>query len=416
MSRGRRVLVVHPDMNASGGGNVVAAYTIEALKGGNEVTVLSWAPADLGALNRFYGTSLSSSELETRSAPLPLRVLARLFPYLASFKYALLLRMCKKKRGEYDVMISLNNESDFGRRGIQYVHDPPYWLSATQGRPRFSLDLLSPRNMWSVFKGRRRPWMLVAGFSHDRMRSNLTLVNSRWTGGRIEELYGMRCLTVYPPVPGSFPDSSWEERENGFVCIGRIAPWKRIERLIEIIGAVRSQIGDAHLHIIGTTEDRIYRRRLLRLARGSPWLHLNENVSREGLVGLVSRHRYGIHGMVNEPFGIAVAEMVHGGCIVFVPRNGGPKEIVGGDDRLLYETNEEAVRKILRVMKNRDEQRSLLRHLRSRKALFSTESFVRRIREIVRLFPGEIHQTPTPTPTRGQHIRKIQVNDRGAQG
>ena len=78
MSRGRRVLVVHPDMNASGGGNVVAAYTIEALKGGNEVTVLSWAPADLGALNRFYGTSLSSSELEIRSAPLPLRVLARL--------------------------------------------------------------------------------------------------------------------------------------------------------------------------------------------------------------------------------------------------------------------------------------------------------------------------------------------------
>ena len=243
--------------------------------------------------------------------------------------------------------------------------------------------------------------MLVAGFSHDRMRSNLTLVNSRWTGGRIEELYGMRCLTVYPPVPGSFPDSSWEERENGFVCIGRIAPWKRIERLIEIIGAVRSQIGDAHLHIIGTTEDRIYRRRLLRLARGSPWLHLNENVSREGLVGLVSRHRYGIHGMVNEPFGIAVAEMVHGGCIVFVPRNGGPKEIVGGDDRLLYETNEEAVRKILRVMKNRDEQRSLLRHLRSRKALFSTESFFRRIREIVRLFPGEIPSNSDSHPNEG---------------
>jgi hypothetical protein len=390
MSRERRVLVVHPDMNASGGRNVVAAYTVEALKGGNEVTVLSWAPADLGALNSFYGTSLKSSELETRSAPLSLRVFAQLFPYLTSFKYALLLRMCKKMRGEYDVMISLNNESDFGQRGIQYVHDPPYWLSATQGRPRFSLELLSPRNIWSMFKGRQRPWMLVAGFSYDRMRSNLTLVNSRWTGGKVENLYGMRCLTVYPPVPGPFPDSPWEGRENGFVCIGRIAPWKRIEKLIEIIEAVRSQIRDVHLHIIGTTEDRIYRMKLLRLAQGSTWLHLSENVSRKELVRLVSRHRYGIHGMVNEPFGIAVAEMLHGGCIVFVPRNGGPKEIVGGDERLLYETNEEAVRKILRVMKNRDEQRSILRHLRSRKALYSTESFVKRIREIVTLFPGEI--------------------------
>ena len=52
-------------------------------------------------------------------------------------------------------------------------------------------------------------------------------------------------------------------------------------------------------------------------------------------------------------------------------------------------------------MKNRDEQRSLLRHLRSRKALFSTESFVRRIREIVRLFPGEIPSNSDSHPDEG---------------
>ncbi len=394
MSQKKRILVIHPDMRATGGGNVVAAYAIEALKREYDVTVLSWSPADLEALNRFYGTSLRASELKSLSAPLFMRALARLLPYLSSFKYAFLLRMCRRIRNDYDVIISFNNEADFCCSGIQYVHDPPYWLQASRDKPRFGFGLLSPREMWAVFRGKYRPWMLVAGFSYDRMKHNLTLVNSHWTGNKIKELYGMRCLTVYPPVPGRFPVSPWEGREDGFVCIGRIAPWKSLEKIIEIIGALRSEIEDAHLHIIGTTEDRIYRREMLRLVRDSPWVFLNEDVSREELIKIVTGHRYGIHGMTCEPFGIAVAEMVRGGCIVFVPRNGGPMEIVGYDDRLLYDTAEEAVTKILRVMKNGVEQASLRKHLYSRKEQFSTERFSSNIRGIVRRFSSE---APSPS-------------------
>lgn len=61
-------------------------------------------------------------------------------------------------------------------------------------------------------------------------------------------------------------------------------------------------------------------------------------------------------------------------------------EIVGREQRLMYGTDEEAVQKIVRVMNSSDEQSSLRDHLSSRKELFSAETFMRRIREIVREF------------------------------
>jgi hypothetical protein len=66
-------------------------------------------------------------------------------------------------------------------------------------------------------------------------------------------------------------------------------------------------------------------------------------------------------------------------------------EIVGGDDRLLYGAAEEAVAKITLVMSDPDMQRSLRAHLASRRELFSTERFMRRIQEVVRHF-GETHR------------------------
>ncbi|MGH7808619.1 MAG: glycosyltransferase, partial [Thermodesulfobacteriota bacterium] len=118
----------------------------------------------------------------------------------------------------------------------------------------------------------------------------------------------------------------------------------------------------------------------------SSWIYLHEYISRKELLQLVSKHRYGIHAHQEEHFGIAVAEMVRAGCIPFVPIDGGPVEIVGGDTRLIYGTEEEAVDKIIRVMNNPDEQISILSYLDSRKKLFSTEKFMNQIREIVRRF------------------------------
>ncbi|MCL4488721.1 MAG: glycosyltransferase [Chloroflexi bacterium] len=124
-------------------------------------------------------------------------------------------------------------------------------------------------------------------------------------------------MVLYPPVPGDFPPVPWNERENGFVCIGPISSEKNYEDIIAILSQVRARGQAIHLHIVGEISGQrdaaIYFQRLRELARAnSQWVSFEENVSRSELAQLVTRHRYGIHGRRGEHFGIAVAEMVRG--------------------------------------------------------------------------------------------------------
>ena len=227
------------------------------------------------------------------------------------------------------------------------------------------------------------------------MKQNLTLVNSNWTGSKFKERHGCEAVTLYPPVPGNFPEVPWEEREDGFVCIGRISPEKELEKLIGIVGKLRPHGKNVHLHIIGTTDNRSYYQKISRLARdNASWITLNENISRNELTRIVTQHRYGIHGMREEHLGIAVAEMIRGGCIVFAPRGGGQMEVIGNDDRLLYNTADEAALKIEQVMENSHLQNALRSHLAARRELFSAERFCREMRVFVRDF---LAQQANPT-------------------
>lgn len=378
----KKVLLVQPSLQPPGGSKGVAAWIIEALKGEHSVSVLTWTPVELAPINRYYGTSLRASEFTVYGVHPMVRRMINLVPGpIGLLKTSFLLRLCKKMKDDHDVIITANNEADFGCKGIQYVHFP----RAYQPRPESGLRwrLFSP----TLVNAYHRLCMGISGFSFERMRQNLTLVNSNWTGTKVRERHGIEATTVYPPVPGVFPDVPWEDRENGFVCIGRFAPEKGLEKIIDILLRVRSLGWDIHLHIIGSPEDpRYYERILPRVRENASWIFLEENLSRGELVHLVSMHRYGIHGMAEEHFGIGVAELVRGGCLVFVPRSGGQVEIVEGDERLVYGTVEEAAAKIVRVMSDPDVQRSLRNLLKSRKEVLSTDQFMSRIQEIVRQF------------------------------
>jgi glycosyltransferase involved in cell wall biosynthesis len=378
----KRVLLVQPSLQPPGGGNGVAAWIIEALKRDHDVSVLVWRPVDLEAINRYYGTSLRPSDFKTLRVPPALPELIGLVPLpLSLLKTSILLRVCKQRKEQFDVIITANNEADFGRRGIQYIHYP--WTF----QPRPVVDLRWYHGFPAMLRAYYNLCYRISDFSFECMRQNLTIVNSEWIGKKVKERHGLRSVTLYPPVTGAFPEIPWENRENGFVCIGRIAPEKELEKVVDIIGRVRSRSRDVHLHIIGSPQDPSYHKRIVRMAReNTSWILLEENVARDKLLQAVSSHRYGIHGMQEEHFGMAVAEMVRGGCIVFVPRGGGQLEIIGNDDRLIYETVEEAAEKIVRTISKPEKQHSLRAHLALRKNLFPADRFVREIREIVRVF------------------------------
>jgi glycosyltransferase involved in cell wall biosynthesis len=374
-----RVLFMQPSIGPPGGGNLVAAWMIEALREEHRVTLLARDPPDLAACNRIFGTSLRPEDFEVLPAPGSVRRLGALAPTpLALVKHALLLRRARQLAPDYDVLMTADNEADFGRRGIQYVHYP-------------KLDPVRPDVDLRWYHGSRSAMALyyrlarrLGGMSDDGIRRNLTLVNSAFIAARIRKLYGVDPVVLHPPVPGDFPVVPWEARENGVVALGRISPEKRLEDVVEILRRVRARGEAVRLHLVGTGHDAAYTARIRRLvAAEAAWIRLHEDLARAELVALLARQRYGLHAMVGEHFGIAVAEMVRAGCIVFVPRTGGPIEIVG-DDRLLFSSVDDAADRIVATLRDPARQADLRAHLAARAERFSTAHFVARMREIVR--------------------------------
>lgn len=386
-----RVLVVQPLLRPPGGGNGLVAWTLQALQADHDVDLLTWEPVDFEAVNRYFGTAIDPAGVRLHLAPHWLRAL--LPEGWTLLKHNVLLRQCKQLRGSYEVVLCGHNESDFGARGIQYVHypcfDDPRVNDASKRVPEFS-DLAWRHRSHAMMRAYFALCARVSGFTMEGVRRNVTLVNSNWTGRLVKEILAIEPRTVYPPVHAEFPIVPWQERELGFVCVGRIAPEKRIDRIIRILSGVRRRGWDVHLHVIGNRTDHpSYFARIEPLLQESrSWVFLEENLPHAELRALVARHRYGIHAMDREHFGIAVAEMVKAGCIVFTPNDGGQVEIVGNDARLTYDGDEEAVEKITTVLGEPGLQRGLLEHLADCAGRFGAARFIGEIRSIVGEFAG----------------------------
>lgn len=381
----RRVLVVQPWLQPPGGGPSVAVWALEALKADHDLHVLTWVPVDIDAINRFYGTSLHEHDLKATCLAAPvLRHLIDAMPgRLALLKRAFLLRAAKKSAPDFDVVFTAADEADFGVPGIQYVHFPVL----TRPRPRDDVRWYhGPPIVLDAYFG-FCDWL--AGLALERMKTNVTLVNSRWTGQQVREKHRIDSVVVHPPVCQGFAPVAWHDRQESFLCIGRFAPEKQLHRVIDILSAVRRRRPDISLRMVGTVDGGRYSREILRRAHAeSAWITVSLDLPRQELLALMPNYRYGLHGMPDEHFGMACAELVSAGCIVFVPRGGGQVEIVGDMARLTYGSIEEAADNILHVLEHPDEQARIRQHLSARTALFSTERFMRQIRDVVSAFPS----------------------------
>lgn len=382
----KRVLLVQPSLQPPGGSNGVAAWALQALVATHRVTVLSWWPVDVGPVNRFYGTSLRQSDFDTISVPASWRAIVDRLPVPASLvRQSLLMRRTHRVGDGFDVMFSLYNETDFRRRGIQYVHYPTY----LRPRPRVDLRWYHPPqaglNLYYAIADR------IAGFSLERMKQNLTLVNSDWTGGHVRQFLGVATRTLYPPVVDPGQGWPWAERRNGFLALGRISPEKEFERVMRILAKVRETVPDITLTIVGTRDRTTggYLRELKALAAAlGPWIEFREDLSRDQVRQLMASNRYGIHGMREEHFGMAPAELARAGAIVWVPRGGGQTEIVANESTLMFSSEDEAAQKIVNTMTNPGEQERLRTLLAARAGQFSTDRFMHQVRDIVDSFEG----------------------------
>jgi glycosyltransferase involved in cell wall biosynthesis len=394
-ARPRRILLLQHLLRPYGGANLVAAWMIEALRTDHSLTLLTWEPVDWAAVRRYYGVAPSPADLRVITVPAAVRALRTLDPDPESIQpLGLLMRTARRIGGAYDVCIAACDEVDFGQPGVQYVHYPALGRLANEGE---WLERDRSRRPTSATLARLRPWRLLSGFSFARMRRNLTLVNSDWTGDLVRRVYDIEPVTLYPPVPPIRPLVPWEEREEGIVCIGRFVPEKQFDQAILIVARLRADRPGLRLHLVGSPSldrpsGRAYHQALLRRARAAGgWIHIHENLSRAELHRLLARQRYGLHMAPKEHFGLAVAELAMAGCIVFVPNSGGQVEIVGSEPRLRYNSNAEVVATLRRVMGSPSEQAELRWHLAEQCSRFTADVFVRRLRDLVDHFDAHRH-------------------------
>jgi len=379
----RRVLVVHPRVTGIGGGNAVAAWTLEALREHFDVSLATLQPVDYEAVNSSWGTSLRAGDFRVQLAPARYRRLLRALPTPgALLELSLTMRLARKldRQHHYDILFGTQNEADFGRRGITYVHHPWVYLPRPEDEMRWYHEIPGTLDAY------RRLCRYISQGTTSGLRRNLSIANSSFIAGRVRDVHGIDSVIVFPPITSTFPDIAWEQREPALVAVGRVNGCKRWEMAVAIVEEVRRRGHELALTLIGHRDDAVYQQRLERLAATRPWFRMRLNVTRNELQMAVARHRFGIHTMENEHFGMGLAEILRAGCLPFAHNSGGPVEILGGESRLLFEDVAEAADKIEQVLSSSTLEAELRARMGVRRSLFTTQSYCAAVRQIVECF------------------------------
>jgi glycosyltransferase involved in cell wall biosynthesis len=363
-------------------------WGLVALRGLADLSVVTGRPIELDRLNRHCGTDVRREDFYEIVTPQWLR---RLIGHTDALRGAAFGRYLRRATRHADVCISAYNLMDFGKPAIQFIADFSF-----DDELRREFDPSPPgARSWAHRPGLlRRMYLrlarLIAGHSGYDGRDDWIIANSQWTADVLKARRGIVCRRViYPPVACDAPEVPWEQRENGFVCLGRVSHEKRIERMINIVSRVRQLGNDVHLHIIGPIGEDAYGRMIAgKIAEHAAWCFADGSKRGREKFELLARHKYAIHGRDGEAFGIAIAEQVRSGCIPFVPDSGGPVEIVA-EPSLCYRDEADAVEKIDAVLRDEARQARLREHLAERAKLFTTERFCEEFRQIVLDFARE---------------------------
>jgi len=357
-----RVGVVHNKFTTTGGAETVCMNTLEALQAEHSLSLFSFDQPDFDALNDFCGTDVDPVPVHRPERLGPLFNAAvstandltsgRFGPHI-QLKTAVLNKLVRERSAEFDLRVSTGNELAIPNPSVQYLHFPMFNRRSLDGE----LAATGVYNRWYDQLCSR-----LAGVGDASLAEATVLTNSEWTARRVEQIYETSARVLYPPVNVTeFSERPPEDRDRGFVTIGRVAPDKNQLATIDIVRQVRERGHDVDLYIIGPSAEhnRDYKKAVRTSAATLDFVTYEGELSREELVSLVCSHRYGIHGKPREHFGITVAELVAGGTLPFVPASGGQVELVNRQDDLLWSSVDDAVEKIDSVLSDPDREANL---------------------------------------------------------
>jgi glycosyltransferase involved in cell wall biosynthesis len=333
-----RVAVVHNTLDFQGGADIVCLTTCAALQEAHDVTLYTLSETAPRALAGRFDIDLDAEALTVRTpvgAVTAARALSSVAPMLGPqlpLRSVLIHRIFERDADAFDLAVSTANEFAFSIPSVQYVHYPQFHTR------RLADGSSGPLNrLWSRLGGPKR-----ATLQSDRVT---VLANSAWTAGVVGEIYGVTPAVLHPPVDPIDGRERWDEREEGIVVVGRIAPDKRTLDAVRVVDGVRERGYDVHLHVVGAAP-RAYRQYVERVeaaAAERSYVTVERDVPRSRIEALLRTHRYGLNLKREEHFGMSVAEYVAAGMIAFAPDGGGQREILDRRDDRLFESVDEAV-------------------------------------------------------------------------
>ncbi|MDF1700391.1 MAG: glycosyltransferase family 4 protein [Planctomycetota bacterium] len=382
-----RVAVCHPRMG-QGGSEITAMHVLQALAGDHDVTLVTTGKPDLAALDRWSATQVAEAGIEVATARLPWYLRGR--ESAAAWRGAHHLRHLRRIAASFDVMIGAYNLIDVGIPAVHLIADfswDPALRRQLDTAPTEGVRAWAHREGWLRAAYDALVRRVAPPTGRDLFAGeDLVLANSQWSGALLKKHCGLDAEVLYPPVPFAAVAGPWSERAKRFVTIGRVSPEKRIETMVEILSGVRARGHRVEFDVAGAWNEDAYGRSLReRLGREAPWVRFLGPVVGEAKSELLVGNRYGLHARAGEPFGIAVAEMVRAGMIVFVPSSGGQAEIVG-DAALRYDDVPAAVDKIVRVLGSKAEQATTRAGLERTRDRFDNAHFAMQIRAAVARF------------------------------
>ena len=381
----KRILFAQHLVSPPGGGPGVGAFMLDVLKNYGEITLLTPVPFDPARIDEYYGTRLQGADIKPVLIRDPvLEFSERLGIPNGLLKLHSVMKAAKAflKTEPFDLVCSGYDEQDLGTPCIQYIHYPWNLYPRPDAPPGWNESLLLRRAIlvYNFF------CRMYSGFSGRRVCSNLTLANSAWTGEKARQRYPeLSYLVLNPPALADRIEGGDRCGEERFLSIGRCVPEKEWLKLIDIVKGLRERGHEVGLTLAGSRDSQAYEQEVReRIRQEGDWVSLRLNFTRQELQELLKGHRYGLHGMKEEHYGMAVAELILGGCLTSVYDDGGQVEIVT-NPALRYNTVDDAVAKWDRVLRDDGLREKLLAEQLEARDHLTRERFVKEFDKVVQV-------------------------------
>jgi glycosyltransferase involved in cell wall biosynthesis len=224
----------------------------------------------------------------------------------------------------FDIVISFSAAFSHGvltqpeQLHVAFIHTPMrYAWSGYQDYLRHT-TLRSKWKNWlmRILMHRIRKWDFIAA-----QRPDVLVANSQTVRERIWKYYRRRAYVINPPVETEHLRSiDLCSKQNYFVTIGRLVPYKRIELIVEVFAGMPAH----RLLVIGDGPEKS---NLRRIAAGRPNIEFLGFVNESRKVELLSKARAFVFA-AHEDFGIAAVEAQACGTPVVAFGKGGVSETI----------------------------------------------------------------------------------------